>query len=413
MADDSVDFTEIDCLFVVVADNDWTFTWAWASIGAGYTQTDDGICNFSYIRMGSDLFSSGSYLIPHELGHALFGLYHEAGENIAKKDACGYEGAEPEEYNGFSVMGNKFLFLSLWTQYLLEWLSGERVTYFENSSDSGLVEFCPSEVENTDKKQLGIIRVGGYKYSVQLYEKGLESYLDSNSNVKSGLLIRRHENVVDNDGYGGYDSTVLLKEDDDYESYLHPGEEICGLGRDGNISIKYVSITGEGEDVIVKVEVIIEGAEPTPTPSPSPSPTPSPSPSPTPSPPPSPLPSPTPEIFPTPYPTPTEPATGDVEKINIFSTNIKEGKLLIRKGKEVEVSVEALAEGAFGDILMPNVVITAKVVGRRIKISPSDALTNDYGQATFTITAKKKIGNSKVTFKAGKVKRSVIIKVSK
>src|SRR3990167_8685911 len=70
LADDSVDFTEIDCLFVVVADNDWTFTWAWASIGAGYTQTDDGICDFSYIRMGSDLFSSGSYLIPHELGRS-------------------------------------------------------------------------------------------------------------------------------------------------------------------------------------------------------------------------------------------------------------------------------------------------------------------------------------------------------
>ncbi|KKT20729.1 MAG: Esterase, PHB depolymerase family [Parcubacteria group bacterium GW2011_GWB1_43_8] len=412
LADDSVDFTEIDCLFVVVADNDWTFTWAWASMGAGYTQTDDGICDFSHIRMGSDLFSSGSYLNPHEFGHALFGLYHEAGENIAKKDTCGYTGSEPKEYNSFaSIMGDRYSFFSLYTQYKqLGWLDKERVISF--SSDFTSVELCPREVLETNKKQLGIIEISDNKHiSIELYEKSLELYLNDD-NVKRGLVIREHGEVVNNNGYGGYDATVLLKEDDDYESFLHPSEEICGLGTDGNISIKYVSLTGEGEGAIAEVEVTIDSApEPTPSPSPSPTPMPSPPPPPpTPPPLPSPSPSPTPEITPTPSPMPTEPATSDVEKINIFSTKIKGEKLLIRKGKEVEISVEALAEGPYGDVPIPNVEVTAKVSGKRIKISPSNALTNNDGQAKFMVTARK-AGRTKITFQAGGKKKSIIVKV--
>ena len=120
--------------------------------------------------------------------------------------------------------------------------------------------------------------------SVEFYEKELESYLTNNS-VQSGLLIRKHGDVT-----GGYDSTVLLQENNDYESFIHPGEEICGLGAKGNISIKYVSLSGEGEEAIAKVEVYIEGVEPTPSPEPTPTPSPSPSPSPSPTPTPTPTP---------------------------------------------------------------------------------------------------------------------------
>ena len=36
LIDDSVNFQEIDCIFVVVADNDWTWSWAWSSAFAAW-----------------------------------------------------------------------------------------------------------------------------------------------------------------------------------------------------------------------------------------------------------------------------------------------------------------------------------------------------------------------------------------
>ena len=110
------------------------------------------------------------------------------------------------------------------------------------------MELCPREVSETEKKQLGIIEISDNKHiSIELYEKSLEPYLNDD-NVKSGLVIREHGEVVNNDGYGGYDATVLLKEDSDYESFIHPGEEICF----GSSSVKYVSLTGEGESAIAE-----------------------------------------------------------------------------------------------------------------------------------------------------------------
>ena len=88
------------------------------------------------------------------------------------------------------------------------------------------------------------------------------------------------------------------------------------------------------------------------------------------------------------------------------------GKLVLRKGESIEITAETLAEGPFGDVPIPNVEVTAKVVGKRIKISSSSVLTNNDGQAKFTVTARK-VGRTKITFKAGDVKRSIIVKVIK
>jgi len=386
LADASVDFTEIDCLFIVVADNDQTFTWAWATLGARYTQTDDGICDFSYISMGSDSFSSDSFLNPHELGHALGSLYHEAGENVTKKDACGYTGSEPEEYKSFaSVMGNKYSFFSLYTQYTqLGWLDKERVITFPHGFTS--VELCPREIAETEKKQLGIIEISDNKHiSVELYEKSLEPYLN-NDNIKNGLVIREHGEVVNNKGKGGYDTTVLLKEDDYYESFLHPGEEICGLGTKGNISIKYVSLTGEGEEVLAEVEVTIEGAEPTPTPTPTPTHTPTATPT------------------PTPTPTPCEP-----EDIFVFPPS-----LTLKRNASGDITVKVTGEDGCA-VAGETVTATINKAGKkRLSVSPTSAVTDENGRAIFTITAKKKVGKASITFRvrAEDIKDEVSVKVS-
>ena len=48
-----------------------------------------------------------------------------------------------------------------------------------------------------------------------------------------------------------------------------------------------------------------------------------------------------------------------------------------------------------------------------IAVSPISTTTDGNGQVIFTITAKKKIGTAKVTFKAGSVKKSITVKVKK
>ena len=60
------------------------------------------------------------------------------------------------------------------------------------------------------------------------------------------------------------------------------------------------------------------------------------------------------------------------------------------------------------------VTATINAAGKkRIRISPTSAATDQSGAVTFTITAKKKTGNARVTFKAGSVKKSITVKVRK
>ena len=50
---------------------------------------------------------------------------------------------------------------------------------------------------------------------------------------------------------------------------------------------------------------------------------------------------------------------------------------------------------------------------RRISISPTSTSTDENGRATFTITARKKIGNARVTFKVGNWHTGMTVRVGK
>lgn len=50
---------------------------------------------------------------------------------------------------------------------------------------------------------------------------------------------------------------------------------------------------------------------------------------------------------------------------------------------------------------------------KRVSVSPSSKETDDKGQAMFTINAKNKSGNAKITFKAGGLSKSISVKVGK
>ena len=376
LLDDDIDFRRVDCLFAVVADSNRPFSVAWASLGKWWYNTNDGLVNFSCSGLGSYGFSISS-VIAHEAGHAICSQIHGAGENLPKTD-CGYNKTVAEEYNdSFDVMGyarwHNLPFLSLLRQYQLGWLNEERVITFSSGFSSA--ELCPREIIETEKKQLGLIETSAEEFfTLEVFAKNLESYLNQGfygATENNLLLLRRHISA------GGYDSVVFLPETTEFSSFLRPSEEICGLGPDGNISIKYVSLTGEGEEAIAIVEVTIEGVpEPTPTPTPIPT--------------------------PTPMPTPIVICKADAVTVSPNKLSLKgEGR-----GK-VTVTVTCDGEGLEGQEVTATINASGK---KRISVSPSSAITDENGRATFTVTAKKK-GNSKVTFKAGDVKKSIIVKV--
>src|SRR3989338_2716374 len=138
LVDDDIDFRQVDCLFVVVADSNRQFSMAWASLGKWGFNTNEGLVNFSISALGSYGFSIDS-VVAHEAGHAICSQFHGAGENLLK-NGCGYNKAVAEEYDdSFDIMGyarwHNFPFLSLLRQFQLGWLDKERIiTFFSGFS---------------------------------------------------------------------------------------------------------------------------------------------------------------------------------------------------------------------------------------------------------------------------------------
>lgn len=112
---------------------------------------------------------------------------------------------------------------------------------------------------------------------------------------------------------------------------------------------------------------------------------------------------PSPVLTATPEPTPI--IIEEPEYIEISTTSLK-----LKKRQSSEVIVTLL--GADG-IIFGSETITAtinKSGSKRISILPTSASTDENGQAKFTITAKR-VGNARVTFKAGSLKKSIVVKV--
>ena len=94
-----------------------------------------------------------------------------------------------------------------------------------------------------------------------------------------------------------------------------------------------------------------------------------------------------------------------VEKITVSP-----GRLKLKRGDNSEVIVTLKGGNCVPE---GNTVIATigKAGSRRISISSASEVTDENGEARFTITAKDKIGKAKVTFKSGSVKKAIIVKV--
>jgi len=111
---------------------------------------------------------------------------------------------------------------------------------------------------------------------------------------------------------------------------------------------------------------------------------------------------------PTPTVTPTPTEVCEPESISVSPTSLS-----LKRKKSGEVTVTVTGEEG---CLVEGETVTATINAagkKRISISPTSSTTDSDGQATFTITAKNKTGNARVTFKAGDVKKSMTVKVRK
>ena len=92
------------------------------------------------------------------------------------------------------------------------------------------------------------------------------------------------------------------------------------------------------------------------------------------------------------------------------SISVSQIKLTLKRKRSKDVTVTVKGEN---DCIVAGETVTAKINNadkKRISILPSSAGTDPNGEAKFTITAKR-VGNARVVFKAGNLKKSIIVRV--
>ncbi len=116
----------------------------------------------------------------------------------------------------------------------------------------------------------------------------------------------------------------------------------------------------------------------------------------------------------TPFPsvTPTPISITSISECEFRSIEVLPKKLKLEKGQSSEVTVTLEGDNCVpeGEIIK---VKTGKFGSRRISVLPESQATDENGQAKFMITARNRIGSTRVTFKVDNFKKSIIVKVRK
>ena len=91
---------------------------------------------------------------------------------------------------------------------------------------------------------------------------------------------------------------------------------------------------------------------------------------------------------------------------------VSPGSLTLKRMTSGDVTVTVTGVGSCA---VEGETVTAKVTtgSNRISVSPPSSVTDENGEATFTITAKNKTGKAQVSFKAGAVTEILTVKVTK
>ena len=85
----------------------------------------------------------------------------------------------------------------------------------------------------------------------------------------------------------------------------------------------------------------------------------------------------------------------------------------LKRSKSHDVTVKLIGENGC-PVADKDVTVKINKAGKKcVTVSPASATTEASGAAMFTIQAKKVIGRARVTFKAGSLKKSIVVKVKK
>jgi len=104
-------------------------------------------------------------------------------------------------------------------------------------------------------------------------------------------------------------------------------------------------------------------------------------------------------------PTPT-PAVCELKSISPSKSTLK-----LKGKKKYDVTVKLTGDDECPVADMEVTVKSDKAGKKCVSVSPTSAVTSANGEVTFTIKAKKVTGRAKITFKAGSLKRNLIVKV--
>ncbi len=93
------------------------------------------------------------------------------------------------------------------------------------------------------------------------------------------------------------------------------------------------------------------------------------------------------------------------------SLKISKKRLVIKRGKSKEII--AVLKGENCGVKGENIIANVNRIGfGRVSLSEASAVTDNEGKAVFLITAKRP-GKSKIIFRAGNLKKSVIVKITR
>jgi hypothetical protein len=124
-------------------------------------------------------------------------------------------------------------------------------------------------------------------------------------------------------------------------------------------------------------------------------------------------PTPTPAIVPTLFPSPTPSVSPTPSLCEAGSITVSPPNLTLKRNKSGDVTVTVTG---LDDCAVEGETVTATINPsgkKRISVLPTIASTDENGHATFTITARKKTGSARVTFRVDELKKSMTVKVKK
>ena len=385
LIDPEIDFSKYEGLVVFRAGKNWHYDWS--TVGKTTINTDEGEVEISLSFLTENDIDIGNDYAAHESGHGLFSLLHAENQSVSSGQINKYG-------DWWENRGAQYGLLDGLHKWILGWLNISQ-TKTTTSNFSGWLD--QRELASSGIKLLVIPlaynvvnpanMAGHYVLMYIEYHRGLGEFdsrlyfRNENKAVDPNNIVLVRKSNEEIDSYR-YNSLVYVASGDYGGNCLDlETEEFCDSNYENikpyGICVKVLQKIGTDVNSQVEVRITLTSDYSIPT-------------------------IPTPIPTPTPTPTPIVICKADTVTASPNKLSLK------RKGsKKVTVTVTCDGEGLEGQEVTATINAPGK---KRISVSPSSAITDENSRATFTVTAKKK-GNSGVTFKAGDVKKSIIVKV--